>query len=185
MVSKCGRRLNAAEPGGWWSRSVVLIASALTLGCFEYRQVPIAAAPVGKEVRVNLTDAGYNRLAGTAGDQLPRLRRTIEGPLISATEQSLLLGVTSWQGRAGTRETLHQRIAVPVSDVLGLERRMLDRRKTTIIAAGAGAALLAFIGYYVSGEFGGTTSPFPEPGQGESLQVPLIPMASGSSSRRR
>ena len=151
----------------------VLLLTPLALGCFEFRQVPIAAAPVGKEVRVNLTDSGYHRLAATAGDQVPRLRRTLEGPLISVDEKGLVLGITSWQGRPGSRESLYQRIAVPVSDVLGLERKVLDRRKTTLIAAGAGAALIAFIAYYVSGEFGGSTSPFPEPGPGETIQVPV------------
>jgi hypothetical protein len=152
---------------------VVLLPLGLTLGCFEYRPVPLTTPPVGKEVRVHLTDAGYNRLSETTADGVPRLRRTMDGSLISADGQRLLVAVASWQGRPGTRETLHQRIAVPVSDVISLERKLLDRRKTTLVAAGAGAALVAFIAYYVSGEFGGTTSPFPEPGPGESIQIPI------------
>ncbi len=140
-------------------------------GCFQYTQIPLAQARVGKDVRVHLTDAGYARLHETAGDQVPGLRRTIEGPLIASNDQRILVAVPVFTGGSAERATLQQRLAIPVSDVLGIERKMLNRRKTTIIAAGAAAALIAFIAYYVSGEFGGTTSPFPEPGQGESIQL--------------
>ncbi len=154
-------------------RIMSLISSALAMGCFEYRQVPLTAVPIGKDVRVTLSDDGYARLVESVGSDMPRIRRTLEGPLISVEAQQLLVGVSSWVGRPGTREDLQQRVAVPVADVLGIERKLLNRRKTTIVAGGAAAALVVFITYYVSGQFGGTTSPFPEPGQGESVQVPI------------
>jgi hypothetical protein len=153
----------------------VLLLTPLAVGCFEFRQVPVAAAPIGQDVRVRVTDAGYDRLAATIGEQVPRLRRILDGPLISVDDRSLLMGLATWHGRPGSRESLYQRVSVPLSDVISVERKVLDRRKTTLVAVGAGAVLIAFIARYVSGEFGGTTSPFPEPGPGESIQVPFKP----------
>lgn len=154
-------------------RLIVLIPSALALGCFEYRQIPLTTAPIGKDVRINLTEDGHTRLVQSVGNDMPRVGQTFNGTLISRNDQWLLVGVESWAGRPGTREGLQQRITVPVSDVLGLQKKLLDNKKTTIVAVSTGAAVIAFIAYYVRGEFGGTTSPFPEPGPGESVQIPF------------
>lgn len=156
---RCARQIAAVLP------------IAFSSGCFQYTQVPLAQAAVGREIRVHLTDSGYARLHETAGDQLPQLRKTVEGPLIAANDQRILVAVPVWTGGPTTHEILQQRVAIPIADVLGLERKSLDKRRTTLIVAGAGAALVAFIAYHVSGEFGGTTGTFPEPGQTESIQV--------------
>jgi hypothetical protein len=112
-------------------------------------------------------------LQQTAGDQLPRLRKVIEGPLIASDDQRMLIALPVAMGRGETNAMLQQRVAIQLTDVLGVERKLLNKKETGLIVAGAGAALLAFISYYVSGQFGGTTSPYPEPGQGESIQVPF------------
>jgi len=152
-------------------QGAVMLLLVLAAGCFHYTQVPLAQANIGRDIRVHLTDSGYTRLQQSAGDQLPQLRKTLEGPLVAANGERLLIAVPVYTDGPTVRQTLQQRLAIPVSDVLGLERKSLDKRKTALIGAGVGAALIAFIAYYVSGEFGGTTGPFPEPGPTEIIQL--------------
>jgi len=155
------------------ARIAALLPTLVGAACFQYVPIPPAEAPVGKEVRLHLTDAGLARLRDSLGDQLPRLGKTIEGPLIASQGQRLLVGVPAWNGPESPRDGFQQRVSISVSDLLGVERKKLDKRKTSLIVAAAGVALGAFVVAHVSGVFGGTTGPYPEPGQSESLQVPI------------
>ena len=148
------------------------LPTILLAACFHYTPVKIDSVPTGKELRVNLTETGYAHLRDSIRDQFPQLRSRLEGSLISLDDQRMMLGVaipTEDPGRG-----LQQRIAIPRSDILGVERKTLDRRKTGIIAAGAGIALAILTYHLISGEFGGTTHPIPEPGQGETRLLPFV-----------
>lgn len=140
--------------------------------CFQYAAIPVGAVRQGAELRVNLTEAGYTHLKDSVGDQLPRLRNRMEGVVVSMNDERLVLGVAISSDRPAARE-MQQRIGVPLPDILGLERKSLDRKKTGIIVAGAAAALAVFTYHWISGEFGGTTQPAPETGPGEVIGVPF------------
>jgi hypothetical protein len=155
------------------ARTAALLPTLLGAACFQYVPILPAEAPVGKEVRLHLTDAGLARLRDTLGGQVPRLGKTIEGPLIASQGQRLLVGVPAWSRPESPRDGFQQRVSISVSDLLGVERKKLDKRKTSLIVTAAGVALGAFVVAHTSGVFGGTTGPYPEPGQGESLQVPI------------
>jgi hypothetical protein len=150
-------------------REIALLwAVVSTSGCYQYRNVPLTEPPpVGREVRIHLSESGFTRLSATAGEQVPRLSRTIEGDLVQANEGSFLVALRVWSAGAPARDELVQRVSIPARDVSQLELKQLDKRKVGLIAAGAGAVLGVFIVRYVSGVFGGTTGPLPEPGPSE------------------
>jgi hypothetical protein len=150
----------------------VLASPFVVTSCFHYASVPVGSVPIGKEVRISLTDSGYAHLRDSIGDQFPRLRKSVEGPLIGVDDLRLLVALHVSAGTSAGAE-LQQRVAIPRADILGVERKILDRKKTSIIAAGAGVALGILVYQWVSGEFGGTTHPIPEPGPGENIQVRL------------
>lgn len=151
--------------------STIAALTILFTACFHYAPVPIGSVPRGKELRVNLTETGYANLRDSIGDQFPQLRSRLEGSLIALDDRRLIVGVAV--SAEGSGRELQQRIAVPRSDILGVERKTLDRKQTGIIALGASVALAIFSYHWISGEFGGTTHPIPEPGQGETILVPI------------
>lgn len=147
--------------------------AAVSAGCFKYTFVPIAEAPVGKEVRVHLSAEGHARLATAVADQLPNIGRTFDGSLVDVNNERLLVSVRIADDPRAMSSGLRQRLAVPVGDVQELELKHLDRKKVTLIGIGAGTVLAAIIAHYVGGVFGGTTKPFPEPGQPETIIAPF------------
>jgi hypothetical protein len=142
---------------------LMLLGLPLQTGCYQFTRVPLEGAPVGREVRVHLSEAGYLRLADEVGEFVPHLGHTVEGDLVQADEQQLLVAVPSRPDAATGGVGFHQRVAIPLSDVVGIELKEFNKGRVALITVSAGAALVAFIVYYVSGEFGGTTAPFPEP----------------------
>ncbi len=145
--------------------------SILFAACFQYLPVPIGSVPLGKELRVNLTQTGHAHLRDSIGDQFPQLRSRFEGSLIALDDRRLIVGVAV--PTQGSGRELQQRIAVPRSDILSIERKTLDRKQTGIIALGASVAVAILTYHWISGEFGGTTNPIPAPGPGETILLPI------------
>jgi hypothetical protein len=153
----------------------ILGSMCATGGCFRYNYVPLAEAPVGEEVRVHLSREGHARLSASVGEALPNLPRIVDGSLVQANAQQLLISVRVATDSRVASAGLRQRLAVPASDIQQLEVRQVDRKKVVLIGVGAGLALGAIIAHYVRGVFGGTTRPFPEPGPTELMQSRLWP----------
>lgn len=156
----------------WGSRSGMALLSLLlaTTGCFHYTPVPLSRLPEGGEVRVRLSERGATRLGGGEGNQLAHLDRTVEGDLVRVNGEILMVAVPVAARHAAPfarSPAMYRRVAIPLEDVLAVELRELDRKKTGIVLAGAGAAVFAFVLYHFGGEFGGTTKPPPDPGPGE------------------
>ena len=136
-------------------------------GCFEYAHVPLDPMPVGHSVRALLSDSGFARLALASDGELPSLSRAIEGDLVRADSDSISLAVRVWSGGAGADNQLEQLLVIARRDVLEIEVKQLDRQKTAIVGAIAGAALAAFVVHELSGHFGGTTTGTGPPGPTE------------------
>ncbi|MCC6930617.1 MAG: hypothetical protein IT359_16635 [Gemmatimonadaceae bacterium] len=118
-------------------RIVILV---LLTGCFEF--VPMAGgALAGSVVRVRLNEQG----APTVGKQLGVTPAILEGEVLDATGDSLVLRMTtsisaftaqrvSWVGK---------RVAIPADAVAFTGRRTLDKRRTMVVAASAVAGTIA------------------------------------------
>jgi hypothetical protein len=151
-----------------FARAAAVVPLALSAaGCFHYAYVPVAQAPVGGDVRVHVSEPGFARLNESRRDDVPLRSPTIEGRLVSATARELLVSVSVPAPiNAAPAVELHQRVMIPVADVLQVERRELDRTKTTLLGVGTAAIVAAIIVRSVSGTFGGTTTePGPQPGE--------------------
>lgn len=152
----------------------VLLFPFLSVACFHFVLEPAGSVQVGKEVRMTLSDEGFAHLKDSIGSQFPQLHRIIEGSVVAKDERQIFIGI--YIPAEGSRShNMQQRIAIPQADIIGLERRVVDRKKTGIIAAAAAVALGVLVNHWVSGKFGGTTNPIPDQGPGENIQVPSYP----------
>lgn len=107
-------------------------------GC--YQNVPLGAGrPVpGTRIAVHLTDRGTADLAGMLGPSIG----TVEGALSAWTEDTLAVNVSRVRDRRGSDKVWSGEVlAIPVSVVSMVERRVLDRKRTTFLVAGVAAAL--------------------------------------------
>lgn len=123
---------------------------ALT-GCFSYTPVAVDAVSPGAVTRVRLSAAEANRLQ----ESVPLAGRVVEGRLVAGTGDILLLDIPTLPGATAHRGVvLHQRIQLPLEEVIELELRRLDRWKTGgLVAAGVIA-----VGFVIARQFGGGTA---------------------------
>jgi hypothetical protein len=138
-------------------------------GCYSYATIDPANTQPGTSVRA--------RINGQTADQLEPLlgmeTRILTGLIIAAAPDTMIIEVPISSsdpngGRGITR--LNQRVSVPRSGMLELESRTLNRGRTAIVAASAGAGITALIvtGYILGpgkeklpGEPGGPDLRFP------------------------
>lgn len=125
-------------------RFTAALMAAVSLGCYSYVPVPMDQVSVGLRARARLSPDEATRLAPVIG----REDRLVEGQVIEASEQRLLLAVpTATAVRGMSAEQFHQRIELPRTGILELEQRQFSRIKTGFAIGGAavvvGAALVA------------------------------------------
>jgi hypothetical protein len=129
-------------------------ATALSTGCYSYRPVAPELVPTGAEVRVNVTTAAASRLGEVTG----RDRRVFTGEFLGVQGQQIqMLVPTTRIEEAMTVRTLYQRVDLRLDDILEIERRSLDRRRTALVA-GTGAAVMtwAVLRAFSGGHAGGS-----------------------------
>lgn len=138
----------------------LLLAFVLPSGaCFEYATTPITSPPTaGHNVRLDLTPNGFDRLAEALGSDFPHSGRRIDGELLEASPGQFLVALRVWSGGAGEANQLQQRLAIPIQDVVGLQVKTLDKRRTAYVALGATAVLATLVARRAGGTFGGTTT---------------------------
>ena len=121
----------------------LLVILATGQGCFSYAVTELPQIRLQNEIRVELEDTGYRRIApgGASRNQRPRL----EGRLAKVDRDSLTVSVWIGEPYLGTPfQSTYQDIVVPLEDVRVVEARRLSRRRTTLAAAGT-VALIAFL----------------------------------------
>jgi hypothetical protein len=117
-------------------------ACATALGCYRYTPIDTAPEP-GREVRVDLTDAGSLKLAPYIG---PRIE-ALDGRALQSTDSSLVLAVKATIGRSGESVSWSdERLDVPTSAIARLRGRQLDRGRTWMVSG------LGVIGVVLLGE---------------------------------
>src|SRR5687767_8682947 len=113
-------------------RNIIALALALlTVGCYRLTPIEGAVPDAGTEVRVGLTDAGSVRLAPQIG---PRIA-AIDGRALQSNDSAIVLAVAAVVGQNGrSMAWSRERLSVPRDAVSGLRTRVLDRKKTWIVA---------------------------------------------------
>ena len=110
---------------------IVLALALLTVGCYRLTPIEGAVPDAGSDVRVGLTDAGSARLAPQIG---PRIG-AIDGRALQSNDSAIVLAVAAVVSQNGRSIAWSQeRLSVPREAVSSLRTRVLDRKKTWIVA---------------------------------------------------
>ncbi len=145
--------------------SLLAVSLAVLPGCYSYSYLPADQISPGKIVRARLTAAEAEKHQTV----LRQNDRVFQGTIISETPEAFLLQVPVATGQSGER--LNQRITVPMSQLLEIEVRNLDRLKTVGVVAAATIAA----GFLVASQFGdGDPTPTPSPPKGGGNQARLV-----------
>ena len=126
-------------------------AAALLLltGCYRYVPSTRDALAPGAEVRLALTPAGATELVSVLGNQTT----AVEGRVLRVTDNGYVLAVSGTlkapggNGGASPSRTMWagDSLAIPGAAIGGVERRLLDSRRTTILAVLGAAAATATV----------------------------------------
>ena len=131
-------------------------AAALLSGCYEYAAARGAAPPLaGREVRVELTDAGTAALAPSVGPGVTSL----VGRLVASDDSALTVAVESTVKRNGLEDLWKgENVSVQRAQVAVLQERAFSKSKTAVasgLAVALGVAFYAALGGSLGGGSGG------------------------------
>lgn len=115
-----------------------LLLAVVATGCHHYTPIHVEELRPGMDVRARVSLQEAERLEA----YLPRGdRRMLEGEFLGRQGESFVLQVPAVSELRGVRvETLHQRVSVPLAELLEVEARELSRGRTFLLA-GAGVAV--------------------------------------------
>lgn len=153
------------------ARGAVLITLLVQGAC--YRNVPVELSQVapGTPVRVELTAVAQDRMRqeNPAG---PR-RESLTGKFVRQSSDSVVIGVESTVMEANVRtRTFYSDVPLLRTDVRVVQRRELDRRRTTVTVAGLSVG--AIVAVWLAVEYGGSSTGTVNPGPGVPEQrIPL------------
>lgn len=152
-------------------RSLAAGVSCLLLaGCYSYTPVDLDSVQPPQRVRAFLSPAGATRVEPLLNES----RQVLTGELVEIDSDSVSLDVPSGYIERGMRtERLTQRLLFPRTELLGLQRRELDRVRTAGIVSAAAAAVGLVIYRVLTDESGGTTTPPPGGGPPEA-RIPIF-----------
>lgn len=114
---------------------------AAGIGCYRFTPIK-GGAPMGTDVRMELTDAGAVRLAPLIG---PRIA-AIDGRTVAESDSALEVAVQAVVDRGGRSMPWSlERLAVPYQAIAALKQRTLDTGRSWLVAGltVAGALLVA------------------------------------------
>ena len=129
----------------------------LLASCYSYTPIAPTAVPAGAEVRARITGAASDRVAPLLGTFD---NRVLVGSVIENTAGTMLLEVPlgAMPNVATGVVPLQTRIPVGPADLVSLEQRKVDVRRTTllagVIAAGVGFGAAAALNYGGGGDAG-------------------------------
>lgn len=144
-------------------RKLIALLTLASMGCYSYVRSPVPTPPVGREIQLELTDAGVVGLAHLVGPNVTMLR----GRVTAATEDSLTLAMQSVTKRNGGEEYwAGEPITVARSSVAtwGV-RKVSALRSGLFVGLVAGGVIAVATAIVRNLGAGGGDSPKPPPGQ--------------------
>jgi len=121
-------------------KGLFFLSSAAVVGCYTYQPITPAAAPPGTEVRAVITGAASDRVAPLIGSLDTRV---LVGNVIENDNGTMTLEVPTgaMPNVAETVVRLHARVPIMPTDLVGLERRKLDKGRTGLLVGGIAAGV--------------------------------------------
>jgi hypothetical protein len=122
-------------------RGLISLSLVGLAGCYTYQPIEPAAAPLGVEVRARINGAASDRVAPLVGSFD---NRVLVGNVVENTNGVMTLEVPTgaMSNVAESVVRLHARVPIMPNDLVGLDRRMLDKRRTILfsgaVAGGVG-----------------------------------------------
>ncbi len=116
------------------TRATALLCVVLSSGCYTYAQTELKGLPSASYVHLFLTRAGLDAIPKEA---VPTRTNYISGRVQKETADSVLITVPvslSIQGN-GARD-LAQNVYIPITEVVGVERRQLNAGRTVLAVVG-------------------------------------------------
>jgi hypothetical protein len=146
-----------------------LLAPVLLAGCYTYAPVQSSALSPGTGVRARVSATAAERVAPLLGVSDARV---LTGTLIDNRSGTLIVEVpTLAQASIGTSgQTLNQRISIAPSDLVEIESRKLDRRRTGLVV---GAAAVVSISATIAALKGGPGLDRPPGGTSTDSRIPV------------
>lgn len=137
-------------------------------GCYRYTPIEPVAVEPGTSIRARVSAAEAERIALLIGTGNSRL---IQGVLVEGGADGLMVQVPTVL-RAGSGETLNQRIVISRSGLLELELRRLDRTRTWGLVA-LGLLAGGFVTYQAVAGEPRITGPDNNGGGGVEARIPV------------
>ena len=147
-------------------------------GCYQYALTSFEAVTPGTEIRVTLSSEKVLEMEPLLGRLLPQL----EGEMLERRADALLLAVPQLQagGSVAPSTRLRQRFWFEERDLIRLETKTLNRRRTGILMSVTGA-LVGYTLYWALG--GGAVDTDEPPGSENGGITPFRPIFGGISFR--
>jgi hypothetical protein len=149
----------------------LLLVLAAGQGCYRYHAVQLPGLETGEDVRIELRQAEYRRIApGSAFGGPGRMKGRFGG----VRQDSLVLSVWIGEGYQGTPfASAFQDLVIPLADVVAVENRQLSKGRTGVVAAGVvalAAVLIDSVGLVeIFGSGGGEGPPQPPEPEGSVI----------------
>ncbi len=121
---------------------LALLALGPAAACYSYQTIPLDDVRPAAEVRLRLTPEAAPRVSAVVGYPT----EDVQGTVVQVQDGAVLLTVPAPMPPEGaTGQQLYQRLDVPTSQVVEVQRRRLNPLKTygLVAAAVVGAGLLA------------------------------------------
>jgi hypothetical protein len=130
---------------------------ALLAGCYTYAPLDGPTPAAGSSVRARLAAPAARRLSPSLGNGDARV---LTGVVVDAAPEALTLEVpTVPMGTATAQQGLFQRVNLGRADVLELERRTLDKPRTSLVVVAAAVGIGVVTAAIVHGQSTGSNSP--------------------------
>ncbi len=148
---------------------VMMLAGLFAAGsCYQYRPFSPQEIAPGQVVRLRLSPEE----AGKYTDLRLRNARLLDGTVVDRSGSELMVDASMSVGEPGAGvRVLTQRVNVPMSGVLEVELKQLDRARTSFLVGGAAVVAGAIIANSINGsgsdQGGGTENP-------EARRVPFL-----------
>jgi hypothetical protein len=147
----------------------VLMSSS---GCFKYVPAPLEALPPGENVRVYVSRNVIQQLEEVGEFSDPVVR----GRIVRRSDEELFVWVPIGARQVGFHSTeLGQDVRIPLTEIVQLERREVDRLGTgALVAGGIGAtAVVLFVIMEAFGDLAGEGECTADCGELLSPRIPL------------
>lgn len=138
-------------------RSLLVIAATMCVaGCHTFQPTSVADLTPGEDIRARITGAFSDSLSTILGGDT----RIVEGSYVESTRSSVYIDIPVASAYKGMRlQTLSQRVEIPTTAFLDLERKQRSRARTGLALGAAVATSIAIITSQLSGDTGGGVRP--------------------------